>query len=293
MLFNFTMKTSLWFLAILLIAGFSTWRSVRGGGGEAGSALPFRYDFGSEGRLEETSDPESSTSPYWWLNSGAYFTLWNGVGSTVQGELLADDAWRKLYAFNTPGETDDGKHPQNIFRLLAKAGWQDASQQVWIRINRYNLSRDVHRSESNGLLLFSRYQDENNLYYAGVRVDGNAVIKKKIGGTYYTLALRQVFPGEYDRASHPNLLPTGSWIGLRVETQNIDGTRVRIRLYADVGRTGTWEPIAEAVDDGLNAGGPAFTQAGRGGIRTDFMDADFDDYAADILPSATSSTALR
>ena len=38
------------------------------------------------------------------------------------------------------------------------------------------------------MLLFNRYQDGQTLYYGGVRVDGAAVIKKKLAGVYTTLA---------------------------------------------------------------------------------------------------------
>ncbi len=246
----------------------------------AAPVLPFQYDFSANGRLQEAETADKSSSPYWWLNSGAYFTLWNGYGSTVQNELMASDKWRKLYAYTDPGETEHGTRPQNIFRLLTKAAWTDVAQEAVLRVNRYNASTDPHRGESNGVLLFSRYQDGDTLYYAGLRVDGNAVIKKKQHGTYYTLALEKVFSGTYDRTDRPNLLPNGAWIGLRLETKNLDDHRVALRLYADVGHTGSWTLVASAIDDGKAYGGAALTEPGHGGIRSDFMDIDIDSYRA-------------
>ena len=42
-----------------------------------------------------------------------------------------------------------------------------------------------------GVHLFSRYQTENDLYVASLRVDGLIVIKKKIKGHYTTLAQKK------------------------------------------------------------------------------------------------------
>ena len=240
--------------------------------------LPFTYEFRTPGTLVEASSLEASSSPYWWLNSGARLFLQNGVGRTIHGLLPATDYWAKLYAQNNPGETDNGTHPQNVFRLISRPKWQNVSQKVSYKINAYHLSQDWHRSESNGLLLFNRYQDGMNTYYAGVRVDGKAVIKKKKNGTYYSMRFAQAFPGTYDRDTNPNLLPVGTSIKLKTEVKNLDATRVEIKLYMDVGKTGVWKLIASAIDDGVTYGGEAFTQPGHGGMRTDFMDVEFDDY---------------
>lgn len=247
-------------------------------------SLPFTYSFKVDGTLEEAGNLEQSWSPYWWLNSGAYLYIKNGVGSTVQGSLPANNKWRLLYAKNDPGETDNGYHPQNIFRLILRTSWQNVSEEMFYRINTYNLSSDAHRTGSNGLLLMNRYLDDDDLYYAGLRVDGYAVIKKKIKGTYYTMAYKQVLPGKFDRTSNPNLIPTKTWIGVKTEVRNLDASTVSIKLYTDVGRTGTWTLAAEATDNGSTYGGQALLQQGHGGVRTDFMDADFDDYRLVSLP---------
>lgn len=239
---------------------------------------PFLYRFAVDGLLEETSGMPETSSPYWWVNSGAYVTLKNGRGYTNRGNLSSTNPWRRLYALSNPTDTDNGYHPQNIFRLLTRSTWHDARQQVYFKIFKDNVSESPNRNGSNGLLLFNRYEDGDNLYYTGVRVDGTAVIKKKKHGTYYTLAQEKIYPGEYDRDSNPNLLPKNSWIGLRSEVTNNTNGGVTIKVYLDPNWNNRWELVLEATDDGSSYGGSALTDAGYGGIRTDFMDIMFDHF---------------
>jgi hypothetical protein len=239
-------------------------------------ASPFSYNFTVDGSLVEASSVNLSTSGYWWVNSGARMYLSGGSGKTVHGSLPASDYWRTLYASNNPTDTDNGYHPQNIFRLVGRSLWSDFRQEAYFRIAADNLSASPNRNASNGILLFNRYKDSSTLYYTGLRVDGNAIIKKKLKGTYYTLASVKVFPGTYSASSNPNLLPKNQEIGLRSEVSTIAG-KVTIKVYSDVGKTGTWTLVAQAVDDGSKYG-PIIDGAGFGGIRTDFMDVSFDNY---------------
>lgn len=242
-------------------------------------SLPFHYSFSHDGILREAGSMSSSTSPYFWLNSGAYMYLSGGTGKSVHGPLPKDDPRRLNYAAGNSYDTDGGYYPQNLFRLYTRTKWQDVSQEVQYKINKYNLSESTNRAGYNGLLLFSRLTDGNNLYYAGLRVDGKAVIKKKIGGKYYTMAINSVITtSKYNRDTNPNLLPEGKWIGLRTVVKNVSSSSVRVTLYADIGNTGTWKKVAEAFDDGKMYGGKAFTNAGYGGMRTDFMDVEFDNF---------------
>lgn len=237
----------------------------------------FTYLFDSVGTLNEAGSMTVSTSPYWWVNSGAQLVLSAGTGKTIQGSLPENDKWRKLYATANPTDTDNGYHPQNIFRLITKGMWHNYTQQSYFKINNYILSDSPNRSESNGLLLFNRYVDSQNLYYTGVRVDGTAVIKKKKGSTYYTLAQQKIFPGTYNRATSPNLIPTKKWIGVRSEVSTTSDHKVSIKVYTDVGKTGVWKLVASAIDDGLKSNGIIDNRASAG-IRTDFMDVEFNDY---------------
>jgi len=240
----------------------------------------FNYTFDSEGTLVEAGRMSDSTSPYWWLSSGAYLHLRGGLGSTIQGTLPSNDYWRRYYAQTSATDTDNGYRPQNLFRLTTRGRWQNFRQQVYFRIRRNNLSASPNRNASNGLLLMGRYLDENNLYYAGVRVDGAAVIKKKYRGLYYTMAYARMFTGAlYDRTSNPSLLPKDLWLGVRAELRNNPDGTVRIALYIDPG-PGGWVLVFDVLDNGVEFGGPAITSPGYGGIRTDFMDVELENYWA-------------
>jgi hypothetical protein len=235
----------------------------------------FSDGFGEDGTLEETDRMENSASPDWWVNSGGWFLQRGGVGSTWIGEAPSDSRWRQAYRFSNPWDTDQGAHPQNLFRLITRSVWSAPAQQVYFRIAADNLSPSANRDRSNGVLLFSRYADGDNLYYAGVRVDGSAVIKKKTGGAYATLAEAPWYPGTYDRAASPNLIPHAAWIGLRTVLQT-EGGRITIQLYIDPDHSGFWILALQAVET-MDPSRPS-AQAGFAGIRTDFMDVEFEDY---------------
>jgi len=133
---------------------------------------PYLYNFNADGTLEETWPVDQSTSPYWWVNSGAYLKMLGGTGHTNEGTLPLTDRWRVIYAANNPTDTDNGAHPQNIFRLVTRNTWQNAQEEAYFKITADNLSASPNRNASNGILFFNRYQDGNNLYYTGIRVDG-------------------------------------------------------------------------------------------------------------------------
>lgn len=82
----------------------------------------------------------------------------------------------------------------------------------------------------------------------------------------------------YNRDTNPNLMPTQKWIGLKSEVKtNVDNS-VNIKLFIDKDKTGNWVLATEAKDDGKSYGGEAILSEGYTGIRTDFMDVEFDDY---------------
>ncbi|MFZ1626414.1 MAG: hypothetical protein WAT81_01250 [Candidatus Moraniibacteriota bacterium] len=247
------------------------------------SNAPQVNDFSIDAVVEETSKNNIDSNKKIWLNSGAYFISTGGIAKTVQNKLPENDPWRLLYAKNNPRDTDFGFYPQNIFRLVTIGLWDNLKQEGYFRIVKDNKSNSEYRNDSNGLLFFNRYQDGDNLYYTGIRVDGFAVIKKKIKGKYFTLAYNQIYPGKYDREKNPNLLPHGEWIGLRSEVKDIDDNSVSVKLFIDRERNGNWELVAEAIDEGKKYGKKPFFEAGHGGIRTDFMDVEFDDYRIEEL----------
>lgn len=243
----------------------------------------FLYSFNTPGVLYEAGGFGNSTSPYWWVDSGAKMIIENNIGKTIHNFLPSDDPWRLLYARNNSRDTDNGYHPQNIFRLITKNTWLDYTEEIYFKIDAYNLSASSNRNESNGLLLFNRYVDSSNLYYAGLRVDGFGVIKKKYKGTYYTMALSPVFPGSYNSVTSPNLLPLNTWIGVRTVVRNIGNQSVSISLYVDVGKTGNWIFVSQGTDNSISFGGSALLSRGHLGVRTDFMDADFMNYKITLL----------
>lgn len=229
-------------------------------------------------RVVEESSLSEEKDPVWWVNSGAYFCqLYDVVGYTILGPLPEENSWRKLYAKNNPRDTDDGYYPQNIFRLVTRKKYENFSQGMYFFIVRTNMSESENRNESNGVLFFNRYKDGDNLYYAGIRVDGRVVIKKKVKGTYYMLSYpKAAYPGVYDRTSNPNLLPEKKWIGMRSIIKTV-GETVLIQFYVDLEVSGTWTLAAEIIDDGT-IGGPPIFEEGYAGIRTDFMDMIFVGY---------------
>jgi len=239
---------------------------------------PFTYSFKIDGILREAGSESETTSPYWWVNSGGALLIKDGMGLTLQGAEPKFDSWRLRYVRANADDTDNGYHPQNLFRLISRSPWKNPSIETSFLIVRDNLSTSTNRNESNGLLLMSRYAlDGQTLYYAGVRVDGTAVIKKKYHGTYYTMAQKQVFDGTYDRDSSPNLLPHGEWITLRSDTvSGQDGTTITLFMRRS-SETG-WTKLLTAADDGTHYDGtPDITESEQVGIRTDFMDVQFKD----------------
>ncbi|MDI6778439.1 MAG: hypothetical protein QMD77_04605 [Patescibacteria group bacterium] len=237
----------------------------------------FRESFSKKNSLAESGSMEKSSNSDWWLNSGGIMYVQKGVGQTIQKNLSKNSKWRKLYKKTNSKDTDRGKHPQNIFRLVTRSKWQNFSQEAQFKIKRFNLSKSGNRNESNGLLLFNRYEDADNLYYAGVRVDGAAVIKKKINGEYYTLDYTKYFSRKkYDRKSQSHLLPKNKWIGLKTEVRNTDGGNVEIKLF--VKQKKNWVLAAEALDEPGEYGENVLGGEGCAGIRTDFMDVEFDKY---------------
>ncbi len=225
--------------------------------------------------LEEASSMYNSKNKYWWLSSGGQLYWENDALTTIWGETSENDKWRRLYADSNPIDTDNGLHPQNIFRLVSKSSFLNYSQQVYFWVESINLSISPQRNESNGILLFNRYQDENNLYYTGIRVDGNLVLKKKIKGQYITLAIKKIYNGDYHLNNNPNLIPRKKWIGLKSEIKNVDNG-VNIAIYLDLNNSSSWKKYIDFTDYGQNDN--PILHSGSVGIRTDFMDVQFKDF---------------
>jgi hypothetical protein len=253
--------------------------------GTAAAAVPspFVYDFKDSGILHESASTDESSSPYWWLDSGGKLLVEDGIGKTLQGLQPASEKWRIRYALANAEDTDDGTHPQNLFRLITRSSWENVRTEASFKISGDNFTKSSNRNESNGLLLMSRYKDSDNLYYAGIRVDGHAVIKKKYDGVYYTMAEKQIFSGEYENGDDKNLLPHNEWIHVRTETVTV-GKRVAIKLFMRRNDEQKWMHILSATDDGEEyEKTPSIAGALPLGIRTDFMDVEIDDFRAEKI----------
>ena len=244
---------------------------------EAPVGTVFIESFNKSGTLSEAGTIAESASAYWWLDSAAKLTFANGVGATIQGDLPADDPWHVAYKKNNPLDTENGAHPQNLFRLISRSSWNNVRITGEFAIRNNNQSMSPNRDPSNGILLMSRYStDGQTLYYAGIRVDGDAVIKKKYHGTYYMMAEKELFSGLYDRDTNPSILPHGVWLSLQSETiTNKDGS-VTVSLF--MREKGTWKKILEAHDTGQYDNTPPLTDIAHIGIRTDFMDVQFRNF---------------
>lgn len=266
-------------LILVFILGFNTNKKYTA---EINMASTFIYSFNVDGVLSESGDMTESSSPYWWLNSGGVMNIKESVGSTNIGELARLSKWRILYKISNALDTDDGYHPQNIFRLVSRAAWKDFYSQSYFNIIKDNLSNSPNRNDSNGLLLMLRYQDGDNLYYTGLRVDGTAIIKKKLEGKYTTLAQEKIFEGIYNRETNPNLLPKNKWIGIRSEIKN-ENNSLRIKLFSDLNESGQWQKILEVVDSKKVSGTEPIYNEGFQGIRTDFMDVEFKDFRVEKI----------
>lgn len=235
-------------------------------------------------------------APIWWLNSGAYM-LFDGAGgaATVQGVLGVDTpdldttaptgSWHGAYLAANPSDTDNGDHPQNIFRAVTRANI-GATQELWLTLNKYNVSASANRDGTNGIHLIGRYQDDDNLYVCGIRTDGNITCKKKRAGTYTTFTTslgaanndKQHYSGTYDINNNPNLLPIGRRIGIRFSCLTVGpNVLLTFRLYDPI-LTGVddWKLIMSITDNGSEGG--AVWPVGKAEIRSDFFDTTFHSY---------------
>jgi|GEM_PF-4542032 len=238
----------------------------------------FEENFSGDLYIEETARASDSSNADWWLNSGAFVFRRGDVGYSVEGDLPDGSPWIASYQGSNALATDAGRKPQNVLRLIKRGQWLDTSQEMYFTVLAHNETDSEERGESNGLLLFSRYIDDDHLYYAGIRADGHTVIKKKVAGTYYTLHKEPFLDGTYNEVTRDSLIPTDTEIGVKVITENLDNGSVRIQLFMDMGRTYNWQKVAEVVDGGIAFGGAPHDVPSNTGLRTDFVDVSFDHY---------------
>ena len=162
----------------------------------------------------------------------------------VASETMANASsqWRvtsgNLYIRRTHGYTND-----DVFRVVTRRS--DFSD---VLVSAYMQKRNLAVNPWEGLQLFIRYQDPDNLYVAGLRNDNSIHLKKKIKGKYVTLATAPI---------NSNMINT--WYKMTIVA---DSDRLRVfvgdKKYIDVR--------------------DASLTAGRVGIRTDNIEAYFDNF---------------
>lgn len=264
-------------LLIALVVASNLLAPRTAGAGPAPLTLPFVYTFNNAGTLTETPSLAESSSPYLWLKSGALLPISGTTGTSLQGSLPTTSTWRTIYAKRDSGASDNGAHPQNLFRLMTKGTVANPAAQVYVNRVRDNLANTANRHGYNAESLITRYQDENNFYFASIRADGYAVIKKKTGGVYQTLVAKKIFSGTWSATTNPDLIPLNNWIGMKFSVvPNASGNPV-LSLYTDVGKTGLWTPALSVTDDPLKFGSP-ITAPGLVGIQSDYADIALDDF---------------
>ncbi len=217
----------------------------------AQTTLPFTYLFSTAGTLIEAPTAAQSSSPYFWLQSGGSMTIASGVGSTVAGS-------------------------EKTFQLFSRTAVQNVSAQLYVERMKDNLSNAANMHPYNGESVIARYVDDNNYYFAGIRADGYAIIKKKTNGLYQTLATKKLFAGTYSTAT-PDLIPLGKWIGLKLVVADT-ASGPQLNFYTDQTYSGAWQ-LALSITDDSSKFGAAIKSAGLAGIQSDFADVKIDNFS--------------
>lgn len=221
--------------------------------------------------LEASRERESDDSE-WWLRSGGRVLLDGDGFSTVHGALESEDVMRVRYGRYSSEVTDNGYHPQNVFKLQSRDELENLQQELTATIDAVNLYNAENVHPWNGLSLISRRQDSQNYYFAEVRMDGKAVIKRAHDGSYTTLASEQVFEGEYDALERPNLLPIGAEFSINSTTVTQESGSVELAISLDIDSDGDVDEEVTAIDDGSAYDGTPITEAGTYGVYSDYMD---------------------
>lgn len=255
------------------------------GANAASFGSSFLYAFSDPGVLVEAPSAAQSTSPYFWLKSGAELVIENGRGATIQGTLDSANPWSKTYASRMTVQSDNGAHPQNAFFMLTRATAQNVVAQAYFDRTADNFDIAGNRRPYNHEAVIARYQDDNNYYFASVRADGDIDIKKKVNGAFVTLGEAKLFPGAWNASTNPDLIPLNRWVGLKLSVTDTSAGP-KLELYTDVGWTNTWT-LALSATDASNA----IASAGAVGIESNYGDVIFDNFLVQDKGAAAPTPA--
>ncbi|MCA9308573.1 hypothetical protein KC980_03600 [candidate division WWE3 bacterium] len=209
----------------------------------------------------------------WNIVSGGILNIKKSVLSTNIGELNTQNPVYKLYQNKAPIDSDNGKHPQNLFKITTKRSYINSTQKITYKIKKLNLSDSPNRNNTNGIFLLSKYKNEQTYYKAGLRVDGNFIISRTLNGETQILAAKTYFLGDYDRTQTPYLINTSEEDLLKFETiETKDGVMLKL-YYRDTPKR-DWFTMLEVFDPT----DMAIVSKGKNGIQTDFMDVEFTNY---------------
>lgn len=195
------------------------------------------------------NDARAVKNPVWDVTSGSLFAS-GGQGWSGAPDNLAPDA------------TSSAGNNSAVLRFVTKrADMRDVIVSFTLTHMGFSSTSTTPPVDWDGVHVFLRYQDENNLYALTVnRRDGKVLIKKKIGGVYYQL-------GSY--AAY--VIPPGVPQKIRVEALD--------KPDASVGFKITIDGVDRFTAADAAVGGPVFG-AGRAGLRGDNSNFKLDDFLA-------------
>lgn len=181
--------------------------------------------------------------------------------TVTSGSLFARDGagWTGVPDGGSPGPASANATGSAVFRAVSREHtFADVVVTTRVRVDRLVQTARTPARDWDGVHLFLRYRDANNLYTVDAhRRDGALTVKRKRGGDYEIL-------GEVD---HP--VPRGRWVDVHASARTTaDGVRIALRIDR--------VPVLTVTD----TSGEAISGAGRVGIRGDNCEFSFRDYRA-------------
>lgn len=186
----------------------------------------------------------------------------SGDWEVTSGSLFARDGagWSGVPDDGSPNEGSTDATGSAVFRAVGRGPvFSDVVVTARARVVRLVETGRTPARDWDGLHLFLRYQDPDDVYTVDVyRRDGSLTIKRKAGGDYETLA----------RVNHP--VPWGRWVDVRAEARTLVSKAVHITVRID----------GERVLTATDAEDAAITRPGRVGVRGDNAEFYFRDFRA-------------